>query len=221
MKASPAVVLLVVLTVHSPAASQTDAGVWAFQPRISIGKLLPGSPVEQQPVRFYPDMDYFAPPLASSFRYEGTVLDLSVRAFPAHLGWIALTLGGGVRWFYRGDHLQTDAVLFADKGIGEQLAPGDFMAFPLSLGAQLVFPESGRNDFMLFAGLEGTVNFISGDVPMDQQVKGGFGVTAGFAIKVFELGIRYESFSDMRNLGAYLGIRLNPFEITLSGEAGD
>jgi hypothetical protein len=149
------------------------------------------------------------------------MLDLNVRAFPAQPGWIALTLGGGVRWFYRGDDLQTDAILTFDKGVGEQLAPGDFMAFPLSLGVQLVYPEAGRNDFMLFAGLEGTVNFIAGDVPMDQQVKGGFGVTAGFAVKVFEVGLRYDSFSDLQNLGAYLGIRLNPFEMRLSGEPGD
>ena len=218
MRVTSAIVLLIFLSIPATAIAQTDRGGWSFQPRISIGKLLPGSPVEQEHSLALPGGRVLRSASRHSFRYEGTVVDLNVRAFPAQLGWIALTLGGGVRWFYRGDHLQTDAVLFADKGIGEQLAPGDFMAFPLSLGVQLVYPEVGRNDFMLFAGLEGTVNFISGDVPMDQQVKGGFGVTAGFAVKVFELGLRYESFSDMRNLGAYLGIRLNPFEIRPSGE---
>jgi len=217
-----AVVLLIVLAVGIPARSQTNDSFWTFQPRLAIGKLLPGSPLDvEQPLWLVPTVDMFAPPSAFSVRYEGTALDLSVRAFPADLGWIALTLGGGLTWFYRSDHRQNTILMSADKGVGEQLAPGDFITFPLSAGVQLVYPETGRNDFMVFAGLQGTANFISGDVPMDQQVKGGFGVTAGFAVKVFEVGLRYEAFSDMRNLGAYLGFRLNPFEMRPAGEDGE
>jgi hypothetical protein len=213
MKAELPVVLLVTLATLAPARAQTDTNFWTFQPRLSIGKLLPGSPIEQEQSRYYPAVDFVFVPSAPSIRYQGTTLDLNVRAFPAGVGWIALTLGGGVTWFSRTDHAHDDPVLMADKGIGEQLAPGDFVAFPLSAGIQLVYPETGRSDFMLFAGLQGTANFISGDVPMDQQIKGGFGFSAGFAVKVFELGLRYESFSDMRNLGVYLGFRLNPFEM--------
>jgi hypothetical protein len=212
MNARFAVLLMIILAIPTPSNSQTEGGHWIFQPRIAIGKLLPGSAIEG-PEYIIPTQ-FFAPvPGASGIRYAGTALDLSVRAFPAELGWVALTLGGGLTWFYRGDDAAVDGMQLASDGVGELLSPGDFMAFPLSLGVQIVYPGSQRTDFMLFAGLEGTANFISGDIPIDQQGKGGYRVTAGFAVKVFELGLRYEAFSDMRNLGAYLGFRLNSFEM--------
>ena len=92
------------------------------------------------------------------------------------------------------------------------------MVIPLTLGVQAVYPSAGREGFMVFAGLDGAANFVSGDVPMDQQVKLGFGAAAGFAVKVFEVGIRYDHFSDLSNLGAYLALRLNPFDVRLFGE---
>jgi hypothetical protein len=107
-----------------------------------------------------------------------------------------------------------------DQGVGEQLAPGDFMIIPITLGVQIVYPTVARTDFMLFAGISASANFISGNIPMSQQIKPGFGAAAGFAVKVFEVGLRYESFSDMQNLGAYLGLRLNPFDLSFSGGTG-
>jgi len=212
MNARLAVLFMFILAIPTPSTSQTEGEFWIFQPRVAIGKLLPGSSIEAPEYTF--PTEFSAPaPGANDFRYAGTTLDLSVRAFPAELGWVALTLGGGLTWFYRGNDAAVDGIRQAADGMGEQLSPGDFMAFPLSLGVQLVYPGSQRTDFMLFAGLEGTVNFINGDIPIDQQVKGGYRVTAGFAVKVFELGLRYEAFSDMRNLGAYLGFRFNSFEI--------
>jgi hypothetical protein len=102
------------------------------------------------------------------------------------------------------------------EGVGSQIAPDDFTVYPLTLGVQVAYPSKTRRDFMLFAGVEGTANFVSGEIPMDQSVKPGVGFTGGFAVKVFEMGIRYETFSDMRNLGVYLAFRLNPFELDLS-----
>jgi len=206
--------LLILSVLPGLVVAQIDDDSWTLQPRLSIGKLLPGSDVREER-RFWiqPATGQFMIYPEPSIRYEGTTLDLCVRAFPARPGWIALTVGGGVTWFYRSDR---DAVVGAqatDKGVGVQLAPGDFVVFPLSAGVQVVYPGRSSTDFMLFAGVQGTANFVSGNIPMDQQVKGGFGFTAGFAAKVFELGLRYESFSDLRNLGVYLGFRLNPFEL--------
>ncbi|MGB6121003.1 MAG: hypothetical protein WBG80_03765 [Bacteroidota bacterium] len=217
MNARLVVLFTIILAIGTPSTSQTEEGLWTFQPRVAIGKLLPGSSIEAPEYSIL--TEFFAPVSGvNDFRYAGTALDLSVRAFPAELGWVALTLGGGLTWFYRGDDTAVDYIRQASDGVGEQLSPGDFIVFPLSLGVQLVYPGLQRTDFMLFAGLEGTVNFISGDIPIDQQVKGGYRVVAGFAVKVFEVGLRYEAFSDMRNLGVYLGFRLNPFEIGRSSK---
>lgn len=211
----PLVSLLV--SLHA-LAQEPDWGSWTFQPRLSLGKLFPGSPVERQLLSYFPAVYTPHPGGASQYRYEGTTLGFSVRAFPAPMDWLAITLGGGITWYYGVDHQPAYAVPASAAGVGEQLAPGDFMVFPLTLGAQAVYPASGRAGFMVFAGVDGTANFVSGDVPMDQQVKPGFGVAAGFAVKVFEVGIRYDHFSDLANLGGYLAIRLNPFDVRLFGD---
>jgi len=215
MKTIIGLTLLLSTFLAVEAVAEAEGDRWMLQPRIAIGKLLPGSSVGHAEWRTVTEGYIPSPIGGTDYRYEGTTLDLTLRAFPSP--WVALTLGGGVNWFYRSDRPAASDMQPAAAGVGEQLAPGDFVAFPFALGLQAVFPASWQHDFMLFAGLEGRVNFISGDIPMDQQVKLGYALTAGFAAKVFELGLRYEAFSDMRNLGAYLGFRLNPFELSPSG----
>ena len=223
MKIVRLVPLLVSLLASLDALAQDpDWGSWTFQPRLSLGKLFPGSPVNRQlpafehPV-FFPQTQL--PNGVSQYRYEGTSLGFSVRAFPSPVEWVAITLGGGVTWYYGVEHDPVYGIQAATTGTGEHLAPNDFMVFPISLGAQAVYPGRERASFMLFAGVEGTANFISGDVPMDEQVKPGFGAVAGFAVRVFEVGIRYDRFSDLTNLGGYLAVRLNPFDVRLFGDS--
>jgi hypothetical protein len=99
----------------------------------------------------------------------------------------------------------------AEAGIGQTLAPSDFMSFPLAVGVQLAYPYAEQEKLMGFVGLHGTAHFISGNIDINRQVKFGYELVGGFAVKVFEFGVRYSAFSDMKNLGAYLGFRINPF----------
>jgi hypothetical protein len=64
---------------------------------------------------------------------------------------------------------------------------------------------------MVFAGAEGNLHFVSGNLAVSQQAKAGYTVLGGFAVKFLEFGIRYTSFSDIKNLGAHFGLRFKSF----------
>ncbi len=199
-------------------AQESNWSRWTLQPHISLGKLLPGSPINYHSNDFFPAyVQTYGNPMID-IQYAGTSVGFGFRAIPERLPWLALSVGGGITWFGRPGPDQTGWVAQAAEGIGTQLAPSDFTVYPFTLGLQVLYPSRGIRDFMMFAGAEGTANFVSGEIPMDQSVKGGFGLTVGFAVKVFELGVRYQTFSDLRNLGVYLAFRLNPFEVDFSGE---
>lgn len=198
-------------------AQGTGWGKWTLQPHISLGKLLPGSTLTHGYVDFFrPDGQFYAHS-TMEFHYVGTSVGFGFRAFPDASPWLAVLVGGGITWFGRpgSDPIVATA---PNAGVGTQLAPADFTVYPLTLGLQVTYPSKSARDFMLFAGAEGTANFVSGNIPMNQSVKAGLGLTAGFAVKAFELGMRYQTFSDMRNLGVYLAVRLSPFEVDFSGD---
>ena len=204
---------LIVTCPGSRVVSQESHTSWTAHPTLSLGKLFPGSPLDHTADPILYDLQTFAPAGTTTFRYEGTALNVSVRLYPPSLNWLALTLGGGVTWFYRSDDEPVMTNQPADEGIARSLIPGDFVAFPVFAGAQAIFPADRRHDFALFAGVELAAHFISGDVSVGEQIQPGFGISCGFAVKVFEFGVRYQSFSDMRNLGAYGGIRFAPFDL--------
>ncbi len=198
-------------------AQETNWSRWTLQPHISLGKLLPGSPVDYRSIDFFPAyVQMYGSPM-NDIQYAATSVSFGFRAIPERLPWLAVSVGGGITWFGRPGPDHVAWIAPATDGIGTQLAPSDFTVYPLTLGLQVLYPSRGVRDFMLFAGAEGTANFVSGEIPMNQSVKGGFGLTAGFAVKVFELGVRYQTFSDLRNLGVYLAVRLNPFEVDFAG----
>ncbi len=213
MKSLRILLALMIACSGSRVVSQESHPSWTAQPTLSLGKLFPGSPLDQHTDPVLHDLQTFAPTGVTTFRYEGTALNVSVRLYPPSLNWLALTLGGGVTWFYRSDQVPIMTAQPADGGIAQSLVPGDFVAFPVSAGAQAIFPADRRHDFALYAGIEFAAHFISGDVAVSEQIQPGFGISCGFAVKVFEFGIRYQTFSDMRNLGAYGGIRFASFDL--------
>ena len=219
MKTRWCIALILTSCLCSEAFAQGSSWTkWTFRPHISLGKLLPGSTVDVVSPDFFPftGQNYFSG--KSQYQYAATSVGFGFRASPQEAPWLAAVLGGGICWFYRPDIPRAyNIVPVMEEGVGAQIAPSDFTVYPLTLGLQVMYPSRGSGDFMLFAGAEGTANFVSGDLPMDQSVKAGFGFTTGFAVKVFELGVRYQTFSDLRNLGVYLAFRLNPFEIDFSG----
>jgi hypothetical protein len=213
---------LLVSTLYCPPGALAQDGTWdrwTIEPHLSLGKLLPGTMIDRQSADF---ITWYSPsPMVGITRYQyaGTAIGFGVRAFPEGTPWLAVILGGGITWFYRPGASPVYTIMpDAANGVGAQIAPDDFTVYPITLGAQVVYPWRKRSDFILFAGAEATANFVSGDLPMDQAVKPGFGFEGGFAVKVFELGIRYQTFSDIRNLGVYLAFRLHPFDVDFSSE---
>jgi hypothetical protein len=208
---------LMILCLALPAAAQeTQQHAWEFSPALTFTKYFPGDPIPSQsewsgPI---PWASYiYAPSGASEFRYAGTGLRFNVRAFNDEMPNLALTFGAGVTWYYDAEGTSGIAIPSSVSGIGQQVHREDFTAFPVALGLQVVYPYAGRDNFMMFAGIEGNLNLISGNVPMADQAKLGIGLTGGFAVKIFEFSVRYISFSDIRNLGASIGFRLNPFTL--------
>ena len=217
-------VLLTVIAVTVSAAQDdlgTEPAVWHIAPTLSLGKYFPGSPVTGTSGDYWLSGGtavYF--PSSSDFRYSATALDFSVRCFKEDIRNVAFTFGAGAHWFYGSDRRVTTPVLSMSSdvgtvvnGIGELTRPGDFMVFPVTVGLQVTFPHDRRELIMAFAGIEENLDFISGNVPTGQQVKLGFGFVAGFAVRIVEFGIRYTEFSDLKNLCAYFGFRLNPINL--------
>ena len=89
----------------------------------------------------------------------------------------------------------------------------EFTLFPLGAGLHVVFPYRSRDTFMIYGGVDGTLNFVLGNIGFKEQVQPGLTFVVGFAIKIFEFGVRYSSFSDIKNLGAHVGLRFKSFEL--------
>jgi hypothetical protein len=211
---------LFILCALPATSEETQQKTWHFTPGIAMTKYFPGSTIKDyyNGVQLFGLSSFIYPPPAREYRYGGTGLNFSVRAFNEELPNVALTLGAGATWYYAaertsGDYVIASSAAVAQAGIGEQLGNYDFMTFPVSLGLQFVFPYEGRENLMLFGGIDGNVQLISGNVSMGEQAKLGYTVTGGFAVKIFEFAVRYTQFSDMKNLGVSLGFRLNSFSL--------
>lgn len=194
-------------------AQETSETAWEIMPSVSIVRHFAGDAIggsrHYGPVLFGPDIFY-----PTEARYSGTGLEVRVRCFHESIPNLALTLGGGITWYSHPEQQPVYGVMSqALAGVGEMQHNRDFTTFPLSVGVQLVVPRNGRQALMFFAGGEFNMNFVDGDMAIRQQAKLGYTVLGGFAVKVFEFGIRYSAFSDMRNLGAHIGIRFNPFTL--------
>jgi hypothetical protein len=202
----------VLLPVVAGAQEMKESG-WEIMPSVTLVRYFAGEAISADrgdgPV--YVPQDRLYPAEA---RYSGTGAEVKIRFFNESLPNLAFTLGGGVNWYsnpeqpYNGISPQPTMA-----GVGEIQHNHEFSTFPLSAGVQVVYPGNGRQAVMLFAGGEFTLNFVDGDIDIRQQAKIGYSVLAGFAVKVFEFGIRYSAFSDMKNLGANIGFRLNPFTL--------
>jgi hypothetical protein len=178
----------------------TSSGL-EMMPGITFVKLFPGAPLE------VPGWNSIDEPA-----YAGTGLKFAVRCFPPALPSLAITFGGGVTWFYDSQPSHGITVPMA-TGTGAQLWGESFTVFPLSVGVQAVYPSRGREKLMIFAGAEGNLNLIDGRVMPGQQTKVGYTVLGGFVVSVFEFGVRYSAFSDLKNLGVHIGLRFAPFRI--------
>jgi hypothetical protein len=141
-------------------------------------------------------------------------VSFSARCFNDDIKPLALTFSGGVTWYYVPDQgYPSTSPAHINSSVGAVVGRQDFTAFPFSIGVQAVFPHASREKLMVFAGAEANVHLISGNVAMRDQAKAGYSVLGGVAVKFLEFGVRYTAFSDIKNLGAYFGLRFHSFGI--------
>ncbi len=194
------------------AQDETDSE-WRVMPSLSLVKYFEGETIftgtGPYDVIYPPYSSYF--PSTIPFKYAGTGLSFNARCFNDEIKPLALTFGGGITWYYEPDHSGYAMMSPSPTGVGAMLRREDFTAFPISVGVQAVFPYARREKLMVFAGAEANVHLISGDVPIGDQAKAGYSVLGGVAVKFVEFGVKYTVFSDIKNLGAYFGLRFNSF----------
>ena len=148
---------------------------------------------------------------AGNVRYSASGFTLRTRLLNNETPFFNYTLSGGVLWYGNGERQVVYAEPANAQAIGQDLKGSDFTVFPLSAGVQWTFPRLQRRDFFVYVGAEGVMNFVDGRIDMNQQVKPGYALLAGFAVKQFEFGVQYVAFSDMKNLGVSLGLRFDTF----------
>jgi hypothetical protein len=207
MKINPSLwTLVLVISVASLAAAQESAGSgWRIMPSALFIQYLPGEQIRDEDYKLFFDDVY------AGYKYSGVGLSFNVRCFTESIRNVALTFGSGVNWF--SVPRTSDYAVPEVSGIGSTLHRQDFRTFPLTAGLQFVQPYDSREQLMFYIGPEVSVHFVSGNVDITRQTQVGFNVVGGFAVKIFEFGIRYSSFSDLKNIAAHLGVRFNSFDI--------
>ncbi|MEK9136794.1 MAG: hypothetical protein AAB393_06690 [Bacteroidota bacterium] len=205
------IVLLILAGTPALFAQDEANSEWQIMPGVAVVKFFPGENVRSSRDIYLPTY----PPILPSYsehNYSGTGISFSARCFSEDIKPLALTFGGGITWYYQPEHI---SFMMSPNvsGVGGVLGRQDFTAFPVSVGVQAVFPYASREKLMVFAGAEGNLHFVSGNLAVNQQAKAGYTLLGGFAVKFLEFGIRYTSFSDIKNLGAHFGLRFKSFGI--------
>ena len=193
---------VVMLMVGSAVAQETSQPQWQIMPGVVF-------------VNYFPGARVLSPGDGTENSFEGVGFQFIGRAFHPDLPDVAFNVSGGINWFKNSIQppRYTPVPLMSATGVGEILRRRSFRTFPFMVGAEAVFPRSSERTVMFFAGGNVGFHFIDGDLDIGQQTKLGYSLGAGFAVKAFEIGIRYYSFSDMQNLGAHVGIRMNSFPL--------
>jgi hypothetical protein len=203
--------ILVLGLVAATATAQEGDNNWKIMPSVGIVKYFPGEHIRKGWVEpaIYPPMGRYS----YWYNYSGTALNFEARCFNEEIRPLVLTFGAGVNWYYEPGRHEEYYLASHQSGVGAKLDRQDFTTFPLSVGAQAVYPYTSPDNLMVFGGIEGNLHLISANLDMGDQAKAGYSLVGGFAVKAFEFGVRYTSFSDIKNLGAYFALRFKSFEI--------
>ena len=208
MKTAAVILGLVVLVMS--ASAQEEEGEWKIMPGVTFVKYLPGERIYRNDG--VPRIDPTPwPDYSSPYKYSGTGLNFTARCFNSEFKPVAFTFGAGVNWYYQPTEDVVNPPILAEAGVGKMLRGGDFNTFPLSVGVQAIYPYDSPDKLMVYGGVEGNLQLISGNINLGEQAKAGYSLVGGFAVKIFEFGVRYTSFSDITNLGVQLGMRFKTF----------
>jgi len=186
----------------SAVRAQGDSS-WTFTPGLSLVRLFPGQEITGE-------AGWYGSP---TYRFAANGVEFRVRTTHPSVRPLAFTFGAGASWFYENTEQAVVVPMAATAGVGQTQKHDSFTVFPIALGAEVVFPGAKTDRLMVFAGAEGNLNLISGDVEIGQQAQLGYTVKAGFAVKAFEFGVRYTRFSDLSNLGVVIGLRFASFTL--------
>lgn len=178
---------------------------WQLMPSILLVTYFPGATISSTTPYGYVD----------EYKFSGVGFNFHVRGFHKQFPGVAFTFGGGINWFENVTRSPVYPVYgeLAGGGVGETLKHRGFRTFPLIVGVEAILPHSSERGVMFFAGGSVGMHFVDGNLDLGQQAKFGYSLGGGFAVKIFEFAVRYYSFSDIKNIGASLGLRFNSFVV--------
>lgn len=188
-----------IVSVNKTCAQEQAQSGWKIMPGVVFVNYFPSSPIDVSS--------------SEEYRFDGSGFQFVARAFRREYPDIAFTFSGGVNWFENARHSYSVVPMQTNSGVGAVEKYNSFRTFPLMVGAEWVYPRSVEHKLMFYAGASTGVHFIDGDLDMNQQTKFGYALESGFIVNIFEFGVRYSSFSDLRNLGVHLGLRFNTFSV--------
>ena len=187
--------------VGQAAAQDVSRPGWQIMPGIVFVNYFPGVRVSS--------------PGGSENSFDGVGFQFIARTFHPDFPDVAFNVTGGINWFKNTNQptYYNPIPVVSTDGVGSTLQYRSFRTFPLTVGVEGIFPRSTERTVMFSAGANAGFHFVDGDLDIGQQAKFGYSLGAGFSVKAFEIGIRYYSFSDMKNLGAHIGVRMNSFPL--------
>lgn len=225
------------MVTSSAIAQEEGYSEWSIMPSISVSRVFS---VGNRYDNYYRVQPLIHPPVsgrtvgyAETNRLSATGVSFSARFLDKDFEPFAFTLSAGANWYDGRDDEMMSSPFLRVAGIPNPIDSlrlpmpdyrdfrggfyerevGGFMSFPVSIGAQVVFPYEKIDKLMFFAGVEGNFHFLSERVFARRQVEAGFSAVGGVAIKMFEFGVRYSRFAGTNNLGVQGGIRFNTFSL--------
>jgi hypothetical protein len=221
--------------LRSFACAQEESGSdWKIMPTISVTKVFSlghrDGYYDIQPLMYPPIGSVGFSPIVNDVSATG--ISFSARFLHQDFEPFAFTLSAGANWYHRRESdlpiplgsyrtlIPIDSlrmpIIVDPPGLQRGYAgwnDNTLMSFPVSLGAQVLFPYEKIDKLMFFAGVEGNLHFMSERGFTRRQVEAGFSAVGGIAIKMFEFGVRYSRFAGQNNIGVQAGIRFNQFEL--------
>ncbi len=195
--------ILLVSSFEVASGQEEEAPAWQFAPSLLYVDYFHSAKIE-------------GPQGTPAYDFSGEGITIQFRSFYRDLEPLSFTMSAGVIWFTNSGYgvVGSPVVPMATaNGIGSVLSYKDFTDFPLALGIDAVVPKTQSHDIMAYIGGSMVTNFIDGDIDPDQQIKIGYKIGGGISVKMFEFSVHYVTFSDIKNIGASIGLRLNSFSV--------
>ncbi len=137
---------------------------------------------------------------STSRRYASTGVHIQNRFFFEKVSPLVVNASVGANWF---------SAETISMGVPIAGRYDDFVAVPISVGPEVVFPGSFPKSIFYLTGGGVDVNFIDSKNDVGNQPEWGYHLHFSIMLGAFELGLRYSSLSYIETFGLQFGMRSN------------